>query len=144
MIHNAINQFLQMTEWGQLDYLIVDLPPGTSDGPLTVMQTITLDGFVVVTTPHFLSALDAKRSINMIRKLNVNVLGIVENFVGDIFGKGAGETLAKELQLSFLGGIELRSEYRMVDIPPVLRVDEIEKEYEAIVAAINTVIASKN
>ncbi len=144
MIHNAINQFLQMTEWGQLDYLIVDLPPGTSDGPLTVMQTITLDGFVVVTTPHFLSALDAKRSINMIRKLNVNVLGIVENFVGDIFGKGAGETLAKELQLSFLGGIELRSEYRMVDIPPVLRVDEIEKEYESIVAAINTVIASKN
>ena len=68
----------------------------------------------------------------------------VENFVGDIFGKGAGETLAKELQLSFLGGIELRSEYRMVDIPPVLRVDEIEKEYEAIVAAINTAIASKN
>ena len=144
MVHNAINQFLQMTDWGELEYLIVDLPPGTSDAPLTVMQTMSLDGFVVVTTPHFLAALDAKRSINMIRKLKVNVLGIVENFVGDVFGKGAGETLAKELDLPFLGGIELRADYKMVDIPPVLRVSGVEREYETIVAAIKKLIDVKS
>ena len=66
MIHNAINQFLQMTDWGDLDYLIVDLPPGTSDAPLTIMQTLPLDGFVVVATPQHVAMLDAKRCINMI------------------------------------------------------------------------------
>ena len=68
MIHNAINQMLQNTDWGGLDYLIVDLPPGTSDSPLTVMQTLNLDGFVVVTTPQELAKIDAKRSVNMIKK----------------------------------------------------------------------------
>ena len=86
MIHNAINQFLSSTEWGELDYMLVDLPPGTSDAPLTVMQTLQLDGFIIVTTPQDLAALDAKRSINMIRKLNLEVLGIIENMSGDIFG----------------------------------------------------------
>ena len=78
MIHNAINQFLQTTEWGDLDILVVDLPPGTSDAPLSVMQNLQLDGFVVVTTPHELAKLDAKRSINMIRNtikfmININI-----------------------------------------------------------------------
>ena len=82
MVHNAINQFLQMTEWGDLDYLVVDLPPGTSDAPLTVMQTLPLEGFIMVTTPQDLALLDAKRSINMVRKLNVKVLGVVENYTG--------------------------------------------------------------
>ena len=77
MIHNAINQLLQSTDWGQLDYLVVDLPPGTSDSPLTVMQTLSLDGFVVVTTPQELAKIDAKRSINMIKTLKVPVLGVV-------------------------------------------------------------------
>ena len=88
MIHNAINQFLQSTDWGDLDYLVVDLPPGTSDSPLTVMQTLPMDGFVVVSTPQHLASLDAKRCINMIRKLNMNVLGVVENYTGEIFGQG--------------------------------------------------------
>ena len=61
MIHNAINQFMQTTDWGELDYMIVDLPPGPSDAPLTVMQVLNLDGFVVVTSPQELSKLDAKR-----------------------------------------------------------------------------------
>ena len=108
MIHNAINQFLQMTDWGDLDYLIVDMPPGTSDAPLTIMQALTMDGFIVVTTPQALAAMDAKRSINMIKKLNTNVLGIVENFTSDIFGSGAGEELSAELNLPFLGSIALR------------------------------------
>ena len=67
MIHNAINQFLQMTDWDELDFLIVDLPPGTSDAPLTVMQVLSMDGFVVVTTPQSLAAMEAKRAINMIK-----------------------------------------------------------------------------
>ena len=67
---------------------MVDLPPGTSDSPLTVMQNLPMDGFVVVSTPQDLANLDAKRCINMIRKLHLNVLGVVENYTGDIFGHG--------------------------------------------------------
>ena len=95
MIHNAINQFLRSTSWGELDFLLIDLPPGTSDAPLSIMQALDMDGFIVVTTPQELATVDARRSINMIRKLNVNVLGVVENFSGEIFGSGAGEDLAK-------------------------------------------------
>ena len=103
MLHNAITQLLQSTEWGELDFLIVDLPPGTSDVPLTIMQTLQLDGFVVVTTPQDLAKIDAMRSINMIRKLNVRVLGVVENFSGEIFGSGIGRGLATAMELPFLG-----------------------------------------
>jgi ATP-binding protein involved in chromosome partitioning len=92
MIHNAINQMLQSTNWGNLEYLIIDMPPGTSDAPLTVMQVLSMDGFVVVTTPQELAKIDAKRSINMIKKLKVNVLGVVENMSGGIFGTGAGNS----------------------------------------------------
>ncbi|MBI4198204.1 MAG: Mrp/NBP35 family ATP-binding protein [Chloroflexi bacterium] len=129
MIHNVINQFLQSTDWGELDYLIVDLPPGTSDAPLTIMQTLQMDGFVIVTTPQSLARLDAKRSINMIRKLNVRVLGVVENMSGDIFGKGAGEELAKEMGIQFLGRLELRPDYRKEDRPTVLASKKVMEEY---------------
>ena len=133
MVHNAINQLLQSTEWGELDYLIVDLPPGTSDAPLTVMQTLDLDGFVVVTTPQELAKIDAKRSINMIRKLKLNVLGVVENLSGDIFGSGAGEELAKEMDLKFLGRLELSGDYRDTSRPTVLNSNDVLEEYSAVV-----------
>ena len=136
MIHNAINQFLQMTAWGELDYLVVDLPPGTSDAPLTVMQALPLDGFVVVTTPQHLANLDARRCINMIRKLKVNVLGVVENYTGEIFGEGAGDDLAREVDLPFLGSIALRSEYRDTSKPTVLTSPEVMEEYRHIVGNI--------
>ena len=142
MIHNTINQFLQSTDWGELDFLIVDLPPGTSDAPLTVMQALQMDGFVVVTTPQSLAALDAKRSINMIRKMNVNVLGIVENFSGEVFGRGAGEELAKEMELPFLGHLELRSDYRQDDRPTVLASQEVSDEYASIVAGLQRELAA--
>ena len=132
MIHNAINQFLQMTDWGEIDFLVVDMPPGTSDAPLTVMQVLTMDGFVVVTTPQSLAALDAKRSINMIKKLNVEVLGVVENYTGDVFGSGAGRDLAAGLDLPFLGEIALRSDYRDDSQPTVLASAEVRAEYDAI------------
>ena len=132
MIHNALNQFLQMTDWGELDYLVVDMPPGTSDAPLTVMQTLTMDGFIVVTTPQSLAAMDAKRSINMIKKLNTNVLGIVENFTSEIFGSGAGKQLASEMDLPFLGNIALRVDYQDQTQASVLTNKEIEAEYKSI------------
>ena len=132
MVHNAINQLLQNTEWGDLDYLVIDLPPGTSDAPLTVMQALDLDGFVVVTTPQELAKIDAKRSINMIRKLHVNVLGVVENLSGEVFGSGAGEELASEMDLRFLGRLELRPEYRDTSKPTVLISDEVLSEYRHI------------
>ena len=137
MVHNAINQFLQTTEWGELDYLVVDLPPGTSDAPLTVMQVLNLDGFIVVTTPQSLAALDAKRSINMIRRMNVNVLGVVENFTGDIFGRGAGEELAQEMSLPFLGHLELRADYRDGSKPTVLKSKDVHEEYAQIFERMN-------
>ena len=121
-----------MTDWGDLDYLIVDMPPGTSDAPLTIMQALTMDGFIVVTTPQALAAMDAKRSINMIKKLNTNVLGIVENFTSDIFGSGAGEELSAELNLPFLGSIALRPDYRDQSQASVLINPEIEKEFVSI------------
>ena len=135
MIHNAINQLLQSTDWGTLDYLLIDLPPGTSDSPLTVMQTLSLDGFVVVTTPQELAKIDAKRSINMIRTLKVPVLGVVENFAGEVFGSGAGEELADEMGLSFLGRLEMRTDYRDTSRPTVLSSVRVLQEYRDIAAA---------
>ena len=132
MIHNAINQFLQATDWGELDYLIVDLPPGTSDSPLTVMQTLPMDGFVVVSTPQDLAIIDAKRCINMIRKLNLNVVGIVENYAGDIFGQGAGRELAEDIDAPFLGSMSLSPSYRDTSKPTVLVDDTVSGEYASV------------
>ena len=124
MIHNAINQFISKTNWGDIDYLICDLPPGTSDAPLTVMQTLNLDVFIVVSTPQELAALDAKRSINMIKKLNLKVFGVVENMTGGIFGKGAASEMAEELQLPVLSEISLLSEYSDSFVYEMLLLDE--------------------
>ena len=132
MIHNAINQLLQSTNWGKLDYLIVDLPPGTSDSPLTVMQTLSLDGFVVVTTPQDLSKIDALRSINMIKKLNIPVLGVVENFSGEIFGTGAGKALANLAKVDHLGNLSLKIDYRESVKPTVLTSLDVKQEYELV------------
>ena len=129
MIHNAINQFLELTSWGDLDYLVVDLPPGTSDAPLTIMQVLKLDGFVVVTTPQDLSFVDAVRSINMIRKMNVNILGVVENMSGEIFGQGAGEAISDRLGIKFLGRFELHRAFSDMSAPVVLRDEGIRKQF---------------
>lgn len=132
MIHNALTQFIELTEWGDLDFLVVDLPPGTSDAALTIMQTLPLDGFVVVTTPQELAQLDAKRSINMIRRMNLPVLGVVENFSGEVFGRGGGEELAREMGLPFLGRLELRPDYQDTSRPAVLLSEAVRREYESL------------
>lgn len=141
MVHNAIQQLLQATDWGELDYLIADLPPGTSDAPLTVMQTLSMDGFVVVTTPQELAIVDAKRSINMIKTLKINVLGVVENFSGDMFGSGGGEALAAEMGLRFLGRTQMRKDYRDTSKPACLTSKDVRKEYEHIAAGVKQALA---
>ncbi len=117
LIHSAIQQFLRDVEWGELDYLIVDLPPGTGDAALSISQLIPLSGAVVVTTPQEVSLADARKAIAMFDKVNVRTLGVVENMSGficphcgtehDIFGSGGGETMARELELDVLGRIPL-------------------------------------
>ncbi len=142
MIHNALTQFFELTEWGELDYLLLDMPPGTSDAALTVMQTLQLDGFVVVTTPQEMALLDAKRSISMIKKLNVQVLGVVENMTGDIFGWGGGEALAKDVGTKFLGSIALSQSFREPDRPVVLLDQEVRKEFEKVLDGMSLAVAT--
>ena len=142
MIHNAINQLLQSTDWGELDYLVIDLPPGTSDAPLTVMQTLDMDGFVVVTTPQELAKIDAIRSINMIKKLQIDVLGVVENFTGDIFGAGAGAELAERLDIPFLGSVAMRADYRDTSRPAALGNNDILGEYRKIAKGVDTALTA--
>jgi ATP-binding protein involved in chromosome partitioning len=133
MITNAINQLVLMTEWGELDYLIVDLPPGTSDGPLTVLQTLNLDGFVIVTAPQDISKLDAIRSINMIKKLNQKVLGIIENFSGTIFGSGAGKEISEKFNIPMMGTLSLNGDYGKGNKPTVLTNTTVKEEYNKII-----------
>jgi ATP-binding protein involved in chromosome partitioning len=122
LIHSAIAQFLRDVEWGDLDYLVIDLPPGTGDAALSLSQLIPLSGAVVVTTPQEVSLLDARKAIAMFDKVNVRTLGVVENMSGficpdcgnehDIFGSGGGAKIARELELEVLGRIPLEPAVR--------------------------------
>ncbi|HZR31976.1 MAG TPA: Mrp/NBP35 family ATP-binding protein [Terriglobales bacterium] len=122
MLHSIIKQFLGQVEWGELDYLVVDLPPGTGDVALSLIQTVPLTGAIVVSTPSDVSLQDARKAIEMFRQVKVDIVGMVENmshFVCphcrheiDIFSKGGGERTAKDFGLSFLGRIELDPDIR--------------------------------
>jgi ATP-binding protein involved in chromosome partitioning len=96
------------------------------------MQTLDLDGFITVTTPQELATLDARRSINMIRKMNLKVIGVVENMSGEIFGRGAGRELADDLDIPFFGAIELSADFRENNKPAVLMSDTVANEFHAI------------
>ena len=122
MLHQIIRQFLQQVDWGELDYLIVDLPPGTGDVPLTLCQLLPLTGAVVVATPQQVALDDAIRAVRMFEQLQTSVLGIVENmsyFVApdgsehDWFGRGGAEAAAKRLNVPFLGSIPIYTELRV-------------------------------
>lgn len=112
MLHSAIRQFFTDVKWGELDYMIVDLPPGTGDAPLSLAQSFPLTGVIIVTQPQDVAVSDALRGAAMFDTLNVPVLGIVENMAGDFFGTGGGERLAKERGVPFLGRIPLDAEVR--------------------------------
>ena len=122
MLNSAIRQFLGDVEWGELDYLIVDLPPGTGDASLSLAQALPLSGAVIVTLPQLVSLEDASRGLNMFKTLEVPILGIVENMSYldlpdgtrmDIFGSGGGEQLAQATGTNFLGKIPLDQNVRI-------------------------------
>ncbi len=124
MLHGAITQFLRDTAWGDLDYLIIDMPPGTGDIALTLSQMLPLTGAVVVCTPQDVALLDATRAIAMFRKVNIPVLGMVENMSGfvcpechtrhDIFGSGGARHRAEELNIPFLGEVPINMQIRQL------------------------------
>ena len=105
MVHKFIVSFMSQVEWGVLDYLILDLPPGTGDVSLSLSQTVGLSGAVVVCTPQELALLDATKAVHMYRQLNVPVLGMVENMSGDLFGRGGAKAAAGTLDVPFLGEV---------------------------------------
>jgi ATP-binding protein involved in chromosome partitioning len=107
MLHKAIRQLLADVAWSQLDYLIVDMPPGTGDAQLSLAQSVPLTGGVIVTTPQAVALSDATRGLTAFRNLEVPVLGIVENMAGDVFGVGGGEQAAAKLGVPFLGRVYL-------------------------------------
>jgi len=117
MLHGAIQQFFRDVRWDNLDYLIVDMPPGTGDVALTLSQTVPVAGAIVVTTPQQVSLADSRRAVRMYQKLNIPTLGIIENMSyyacpqcgheADIFGHGGGERLAEQLEMPFLGRIPI-------------------------------------
>src|SRR5258707_10886507 len=112
MLHSAIRQFFGDVEWGELDYMIVDLPPGTGDAPLSLAQSVPLTGAVIVSQPQDVAVGDALRSIGMFKQLNVPILGVVENMSGDLFWSGGGEKLATQTSVPFLARIPLDAEVR--------------------------------
>ncbi|MEB3232525.1 MAG: Mrp/NBP35 family ATP-binding protein [Leptolyngbyaceae bacterium] len=123
MLNGIIRQFLYQVTWGELDYLIVDMPPGTGDAQLTLAQAVPMAGAVIVTTPQNVAIQDARRGLRMFQQLNVPVLGIVENmsyFIPpdlpdrqyDIFGSGGGKHTSEELGLPLLGGVPLEMPVR--------------------------------
>jgi ATP-binding protein involved in chromosome partitioning len=122
MLHSIIKQFLGSVEWGALDYLIVDLPPGTGDVALSLIQTVPLTGAIVVSTPSDVSLQDARKAIEMFRQMKVDLVGMVENmsyFVCphcqheiDIFSRGGAEKTAKQFDVDFLGSVQLDPEIR--------------------------------
>ncbi|MCI0348491.1 MAG: Mrp/NBP35 family ATP-binding protein [Acidobacteriales bacterium] len=122
MLHQLVRQFLQQVVWGELDYLIVDLPPGTGDVAISLIQTVPVTGAVVVTTPSDVSLQDARKAVGMFRQLKVDILGLVENmsfFVCphcnheiDVFSKGGGERTAQQFGLPFLGQVQLDPDIR--------------------------------
>jgi len=119
MVMSAVRQFLQQTSWGELDYLIVDLPPGTGDAQLTLAQLVALDGAVIVTTPQDLALLDAMRAVRMFHQVHCPILGVVENMSGlvcpqcgqsePIFGSGGGARMAAQEGVPLLGTLPLDS-----------------------------------
>lgn len=141
MASGAIKQFMTDVEWGELDYLIFDMPPGTGDIQLTLVQTVPLTGAVIVTTPQEVSLIDARKALKMFTRVNVPILGVVENmsyFIApdtgkkyDIFGTGGGSSLAAELNVPFLGGMPIDQRIRIGGDKGIPMVYDIpDSEYE--------------
>jgi ATP-binding protein involved in chromosome partitioning len=122
MLHGAVQQFMRDVAWGELDYLVVDLPPGTGDVALSMAQSVPMAGAVVVTTPQGVSVSDVRKAVAMFRQLNIPVLGVIENMSyfacghcgekTDIFGTGGGRRMAEDMQIPFLGEVPIDTRVR--------------------------------
>ncbi|MCU0483018.1 MAG: Mrp/NBP35 family ATP-binding protein [Chloroflexi bacterium] len=136
LVGGAIQQFLRDVDWGELDYLVVDLPPGTSDAQITLAQAVPISGAVLVTTPQQVSLVDVEKALAMFRRMSVPVIGVVENMTAfacphcgeltDIFGRGGGERFAEMSDVEFLGGIPLDVTVRQggdVGVPAVAQAE---------------------
>jgi ATP-binding protein involved in chromosome partitioning len=123
MLHSVIQQFLRSVRWGQLDYLIVDLPPGTGDVQLTLIQSAPITGAIIVTTPSIVALADVRKAVEMFRQVSTEILGVVENMSYfscphcsgriDVFGHGEGATMARMFGVPFLGEIEIDPQIRI-------------------------------
>jgi ATP-binding protein involved in chromosome partitioning len=123
MLHSVIQQFVRSVQWGELDYLLVDLPPGTGDVQLSLIQSVALTGAVVVTTPSIVALADVRKAVEMFRQVNVEILGVVENMSYfacphcsgriDVFGHGEGQHMAEAFRVPFLGEIEIDPQIRI-------------------------------
>jgi ATP-binding protein involved in chromosome partitioning len=122
MLHGAVQQFMRDVAWGELDYLVVDLPPGTGDVSLSMAQSVPVAGAVVVTTPQGVSVSDVRKAVGMFRQLNIPVLGVIENMSWfecphchektEIFGRGGGQKMATDLMIPFLGAVPIDTRVR--------------------------------
>jgi ATP-binding protein involved in chromosome partitioning len=123
MLHSVIQQFLRSVQWGELDYLLVDLPPGTGDVQLSLIQSVAVTGAVIVTTPSIVALADVRKAVEMFRQVNVDILGVVENMSYfacphcsgriDVFGHGEGQHMAESFRVPFLGEIEIDPQIRI-------------------------------
>ena len=123
MLHSVMQQFLRSVRWGQLDYLIADLPPGTGDVQLSLIQNVAVSGALIVTTPSVVALADVRKAVEMFRQVNVEILGVVENMSYfscphcqgkiDVFGHGEGERMASTFEVPFLGEIEIDPQIRI-------------------------------
>lgn len=158
MASTALQQLYHQTQWGELDYLFIDMPPGTGDIPLTLAQKVPVSGAVIVTTPQDIALLDAERGIEMFRKVHVPVIGIVENMSVHtcsccghqeaIFGEGGGQRIAERYKAPVLGRLPLALSIReQMDqgIPPVAAAPEQEtaQHFAAIAAQLDTVCQAR-
>ncbi|MCK9281367.1 MAG: Mrp/NBP35 family ATP-binding protein [Melioribacteraceae bacterium] len=163
MASGAVKQFMTDVNWGELDYLLFDLPPGTGDIQLTLVQAIPLSGAIVVTTPQNMALIDVRKAVKMFLRVNVPIFGIVENmsyFVApdtktryDIFGNGGGESLAKEFDVTLLGQIPIDSRIReggdsgkpvVYELEGTIHEDEINKIAKNLAAQVENKNGSDN
>ena len=117
LIAGVLKQFLEQVRWGTLDVMLVDMPPGTGDAQLSLVQSVNLDGAIMVTTPQGVATTDVRRGIKMFERVNTRIIGVIENMSGmacphcgepvDVFGTGGGEVLAREQSVPFLGAVPL-------------------------------------
>jgi len=154
IIAGIVKQFITDVNWGELDYLIIDLPPGTGDAPLTMAQTIPITGILVVTTPQDIAMNVAVKSLGMFNKLNIPIVGVVENMSYlscpnchdriNVFGKGGGQKISEQFNIPFIGEIPLTSEIMQgSDVGKSIIISDPESEYSQAFYRISKVTAGR-